>query len=253
MEFDYNHIFLDNRQLTNKAAMIWCNIIATIFGLVWILYLLQLVSIANPAFTYLAPICMILLLLPTILHKILSLSDKSKSREKHTFILALLILGCCLLTTFIASCCLSSYIMAAWLIPMVIACQYYSKKTTTIVYGIGLIGMLASTLITGITIMAALPYILIYCAFYPLLMMITKRTSLLLKKQKLSIMALQAKQNLDNMHEFPDTFLTDCKIKMRYLAKNGINIDVALEKMDGNVEKYNDFVLTFLGESNRGR
>jgi len=109
--------------------------------------------------------------------------------------------------------------------------------------------MLLSMLISGLTIMSALPYILIYCAFYPLCMMITKRTSLLLKKQKLSIMALQAKQSLDNIHEFPDTFITDCRIKMRYLAKNGVDIDSALTKMDGNVEKYNDFVLTFLGES----
>ncbi|MBQ7944963.1 MAG: hypothetical protein IJ326_13000 [Lachnospiraceae bacterium] len=251
MEFDYNHIFLDNRQLTNKAAMIWCNIIAAIFGIVWVLYLLQIVNIANPMFAYLAPVCVILLVLPTVLHKIFSLSDASKVSEKHTFILALFILGCCLLTTFIASCCLSSYIMAAWLLPLVIACQYYSKKTTAIVYAMGLLGMLAATFITGAPVTEALPYIMIYCAFFPLFMMITKRTSLLLKKQKLSIMALQAKQNLDNMHEFPDTFLTDCKIKMHYLAKNGIDIDAALEKMGGNVEKYNDFVLTFLGESNR--
>lgn len=251
MEFDYNHIFLDNRQLTNRASMIWCNIIAGVLGMVWILYLLQIINISNSAFTYLAPICIVLLILPAILYKVLSLSETTKANDKQTFILAIFIISCCLLSTFIASCCLSSYIMTAWLLPMVIACQYYSKKTTITVYLLGLIGMVASTFVNGSFITEALPYILIYCAFFPLFMVITKRTSLLLKKQKLSIMALQAKQNLDNMHEFPDTFLTDCKIKMRYLAKNGIDIDAALEKMNGNVEKYNDFVLTFLGESNR--
>ncbi len=251
MEFDYNHIFLDNRQLTNKAYLIWCKIIAGVLGAVWFLYLLGIIHITNSAFTYLAPTCICLLLLPALLNQILIRSNLAKPGEKLTYILEFCILSCCLAATFVISCCLSHYIMAAWLLPMVIACQYYSKKITTLVYVAGLIGMLLSMLISGFSIMSALPYILIYCAFYPLCMMITKRTSLLLKKQKLSIMALQAKQNLDNMHEFPDTFLTDCRIKMRYLAKNGIDIDTALAKMDGNVEKYNDFVLTFLGESHR--
>lgn len=251
MEFDYNHIFLDNRQLTNKTSLIWCNIMAVIWAVAWLLYQLDFIQITNHAFVYLAPTCVFLLILPSLLYHILLHSKMSEQGEKLTYIIEYFILGICLLTTFIASCCLSSYIMAAWILPMLIACQYYSKKTTTFVYVAGLIGMLLSMAIVGTTIMSALPYILIYCVFYPLCMIITKRTALLLKKQKLSIMALQAKQNLDNMHEFPDTFISDCRIKMRYLAKNGIDIDSALANMDGNVEKYNDFVLTFLGESNR--
>lgn len=251
MEFDYNHIFLDNRQLTNKAALIWCKIIAGVFGIVWILYLLDLIHISNELFFYLAPACMFLLISPALLYHLLLQGKSSEPNEKITYILEHYILVVCLMTTFIAGCCLSSYIMAAWILPMLLACQYYSKKTTTLVFIIGLIGMFLSMIIAGTSIMSALPYVLIYCSFYPLCMMITKRTALLLKKQKLSIMALHAKQNLDNMHEFPDTFVSDCRIKMRYLAKNGIDIDSALEKMDGNVEKYNDFVLTFLGESNR--
>ncbi|MBE5876690.1 MAG: hypothetical protein E7290_07355 [Lachnospiraceae bacterium] len=249
MEFDYNHIFLDNRQLTNKASLIWCNMIAGVFSVAWLLYLLNIIHITNVAFSYLAPACICLLISPSLLNQILLRSRLREQSEKSTYILEHYIISVCLATTFVASCCLSNYIMAAWILPMLIACQYYSKKTTTFVYVAGLIGMLLSMLISGLTIMSALPYILIYCAFYPLCMMITKRTSLLLKKQKLSIMALQAKQSLDNIHEFPDTFITDCRIKMRYLAKNGVDIDSALTKMDGNVEKYNDFVLTFLGES----
>ena len=38
---------------------------------------------------------------------------------------------------------------------------------------------------------------------------------------------------------------------MRYLAKNGVDIDTALANMNGNIEKYNDFMLTFVGESHR--
>ena len=64
-------------------------------------------------------------------------------------------------------------------------------------------------------------------------------------------MAYQAKQTFDEMQEFPDTFVTDCKIKMRYLAKNGVDVDTALKNMNGNIDKYNDFMLTFVGESHR--
>lgn len=96
-----------------------------------------------------------------------------------------------------------------------------------------------------------MPQLLIYCAAYPLFMNITKRTELLMKKQKLSMLAYQAKQTLDHLEELPDTYITDCRIKMRYLAKNGVDVDTALQNMDGNVDKYNDFLLTFVGESHR--
>lgn len=72
-----------------------------------------------------------------------------------------------------------------------------------------------------------------------------------MKKQKLSIMACQARQTFDSISELSENFETDAKIKVRYLTKNGINVDQAIAAMDGNIEKYNDFILTFLGESSR--
>ncbi len=70
------------------------------------------------------------------------------------------------------------------------------------------------------------------------------------KKQQISVMAFHAKKVIDTLQqEFPDTFLSDCHIRMRYLAKNGIDVDNALKRIDGNVDAYNQLVLSFLGES----
>ena len=63
------------------------------------------------------------------------------------------------------------------------------------------------------------------------------------KKQQISVMAFHAKKVIDTLQqEFPDTFLSDCHIRMRYLAKNGIDVDNALKRIDGNVDAYNQLV-----------
>lgn len=72
------------------------------------------------------------------------------------------------------------------------------------------------------------------------------------KKQQISMMAFLAKQAFNTFQqEFPDTFVSDCHIRMRYLARNGVNVDNALKKLDGNVDAYNQLVLSFLSESER--
>lgn len=79
----------------------------------------------------------------------------------------------------------------------------------------------------------------------------SRKTTMLLKKQRLALMAHQAKQTFDALQEFPDTYATDCRIKIRYLAKNGIDVDTALKNMEGNIDNYHDFLLSFVGESHR--
>ena len=77
-----------------------------------------------------------------------------------------------------------------------------------------------------------------------------KRAEFLAKKQQLSLMAFHAKQALDMLRQdFPDTDISDCLIRMRYLAKNGIDVDAALNRLDGNTDAYNDCAASFLAES----
>lgn len=77
-----------------------------------------------------------------------------------------------------------------------------------------------------------------------------KKAETFAKKQQISVMAFHAKKAIDTLQqEFPDTFVSDCQIRMRYLAKNGIDVDNALKRLDGNVDSYNQLVLSFLGES----
>ena len=77
-----------------------------------------------------------------------------------------------------------------------------------------------------------------------------KKAGTFAKKQQIAMMAFHAKKAIDDLqHEFPDTFLSDCQIRMRYLAKNGIDVDNALKRLGGNVDSYNQLVLSFLGES----
>lgn len=79
-----------------------------------------------------------------------------------------------------------------------------------------------------------------------------KRAAMLAKKQQISIMAYHAKHVIDSLQQqFPDTFVSDCRIKMRYLAKNGIDVDAALIRLGNNVEAYNELVLSFLKESDK--
>lgn len=79
-----------------------------------------------------------------------------------------------------------------------------------------------------------------------------KKAGQFAKKQQISIMAYHAKQVLDSLQtQFPDTFISDCRIKMRFLAKRGIDVDSALVRLDNNIEAYNELVLSFLEESDR--
>lgn len=276
MNYDFNRILLENKQLTNKSALLWMNMMAGIAGFIWLLGLLHIISTVTWIFYILMPLTILLLILPTILNKILHLSASNDT--KHITIFTLCILSCSLLSVFLLSVALSHYVAVIWLFPLIIACQYSSKKITKYTFLFGLSGMILSyflalyvgawdynmmgapllnvtrniTLqIAGYATLYLLPKVLLYCVAYPLFITLTNRTCLLLNKQKLAIMAHQAKQTFDEMQEFPDTFVTDCKIKMRYLDKNGVDIDTALKNMNGNIDKYNDFMLTFVGESHR--
>lgn len=276
MDYDFNRILLENRQITNKSALLWMEIMAGVVGLIWMLGLLHVISTTTWVFYYLMPAAILILLLPAILNIILKCSDSADVNKIK--LLTMSILGCSLISVFLLSVALSHYVSFCWLFPMLIACQYYSKRITNYTFAAGLVGMISSYFISlfvgawdynmmgspalnivrnislpiaGYAILYLLPRVLLYCASFPLFLAITKRTCLLLKKQKLAIMAYQAKQTFDEMQEFPDTFITDCKIKMRYLAKNGVDVDTALANMNGNIDKYNDFMLTFVGESHR--
>lgn len=278
MDYDFNRILLENRQNTNKSALLWMELMAGVTGFIWLLGLLHVISTVTWIFYDLMPVTVLILLLPAILNKMLKLSDAITADSHKSKLLTMIILGCSLISVFLLSVALSHYVAVAWLFPMMIACQYYSKKITKYTFTAGLCGMISSYIISlfvgawdynmmaspalhvmrnitlpiaGYAFLYLLPRILLYCIAFPLFVAITKRTCLLLKKQKLSIMAYQAKQTFDEMQEFPDTFVTDCKIKMRYLAKNGVDVDTALKNMNGNIDKYNDFMLTFVGESHR--
>lgn len=77
-----------------------------------------------------------------------------------------------------------------------------------------------------------------------------KKAGSFAKKQQIAMMAFHAKKAIDDLQqEFPDTFLSDCQIRMRYLSKNGIDVDNALKRLGGNVDNYNQLVLSFLGKS----
>lgn len=79
-----------------------------------------------------------------------------------------------------------------------------------------------------------------------------KKADTFSKKQQISIMAFHAKQAMNTFQqEFSDTFVSNYHIRMRYLAKSGINVDNALRKLDGNIDAYNQLVLSFLSENEK--
>jgi membrane protein len=230
-----------------------------VIGIAWIFTLFHIISVPAPAFQIIAPVSIFILLLPAVVNHLMHLSDILLVGSKGINLLTGLILGCNLTAVFLLSSTLSHYASIIWLLPTLIACQYYSKRITSHIFLGGFVGMILSFYVSiylgiedlNLALVHLMPQLLIYCAAYPLFMNITKRTELLMKKQKLSMLAYQAKQTLDHLEELPDTYITDCRIKMRYLAKNGVDVDTALQNMDGNVDKYNDFLLTFVGESHR--
>lgn len=259
MQYNYNHIFLENRQISNTSAIRWSCFTAMVIGIAWIFTLFHIISVPAPAFQIIAPVSIFILLLPAVVNHLMHLSDILLVGSKGINLLTGLILGCNLTAVFLLSSTLSHYASIIWLLSTLIACQYYSKRITSHIFLGGFVGMILSFYVSiylgiedlNLALVHLMPQLLIYCAAYPLFMNITKRTELLMKKQKLSMLAYQAKQTLDHLEELPDTYITDCRIKMRYLAKNGVDVDTALQNMDGNVDKYNDFLLTFVGESHR--
>ena len=259
MQYNYNHIFLENRQISNTSAIRWSCFTAMVIGIAWIFTLFHIISVPALAFQIIAPVSIFILLLPAVVNHLMHLSDILLVGLKGINLLTGLILGCNLTAVFLLSSTLSHYAAIIWLLPTLIACQYYSKRITSHIFLGGFVGMILSFYVSiylgiedlNLALVHLMPQLLIYCAAYPLFMNITKRTELLMKKQKLSMLAYQAKQTLDHLEELPDTYITDCRIKMRYLAKNGVDVDTALQNMDGNVDKYNDFLLTFVGESHR--
>lgn len=259
MQYNYNHIFLENRQISNTSAIRWSCFTAMVIGIAWIFTLFHIISVPALAFQIIAPVSIFILLLPAVVNHLMHLSDILLVGSKGINLLTGLILGCNLTAVFLLSSTLSHYASIIWLLPTLIACQYYSKHITSHIFLGGFVGMILSFYVSiylgiedlNLALVHLMPQLLIYCAAYPLFMNITKRTELLMKKQKLSMLAYQAKQTLDHLEELPDTYITDCRIKMRYLAKNGVDVDTALQNMDGNVDKYNDFLLTFVGESHR--
>lgn len=259
MQYNYNHIFLENRQISNTSAIRWSCFTAMVIGIAWIFTLFHIISVPALAFQIIAPVSIFILLLPAVVNHLMHLSDILLVGSKGINLLTGLILGCNLTAVFLLSSTLSHYASIIWLLPTLIACQYYSKRITSHIFLGGFVGMILSFYVSiylgiedlNLALVHLMPQLLIYCAAYPLFMNITKRTELLMKKQKLSMLAYQAKQTLVHLEELPDTYITDCRIKMRYLAKNGVDVDTALQNMDGNVDKYNDFLLTFVGESHR--
>jgi len=259
MQYNYNHIFLENRQISNTFAIRWSCFTAMVIGSAWIFTLFHIISVPALALQIIAPVSIFILLLPAVVNHLMHLSDILLVGLKGINLLTGLILGCNLTAVFLLSSTLSHYASIIWLLPTLIACQYYSKRITSHIFLGGFVGMILSFYVSiylgiedlNLALVHLMPQLLIYCAAYPLFMNITKRTELLMKKQKLSMLAYQAKQTLDHLEELPDTYITDCRIKMRYLAKNGVDVDTALQNMDGNVDKYNDFLLTFVGESHR--
>ena len=134
-----------------------------------------------------------------------------------------------------------------------------------LVYKLALIWL---TLMTGISLIAGVLYLYGYmpaAALWSLLFIIptgifllfgvhyfNKKVKLLAQKQQISAMAYHAKQVINNFQQqIPDTLISDSKIKMRYLARHGIDVDAAMARLGHNVEAYNELALAFLRESDK--
>lgn len=79
-----------------------------------------------------------------------------------------------------------------------------------------------------------------------------KKAKILAQKQQISMMSYHAKQVLEHLQQqIPDTVITDSRIKMRYLARHGIDIDAAMARLGHNTEKYNELAMTFLRNSDK--
>ena len=197
MQYNYNHIFLENRQISNTSAIRWSCFTAMVIGIAWIFTLFHIISVPAPAFQIIAPVSIFILLLPAVVNHLMHLSDILLVGSKGINLLTGLILGCNLTAVFLLSSTLSHYASIIWLLPTLIACQYYSKRITSHIFLGGFVGMILSFYVSiylgiedlNLALVHLMPQLLIYCAAYPLFMNITKRTELLMKKQKLSMLA----------------------------------------------------------------
>lgn len=87
--------------------------------------------------------------------------------------------------------------------------------------------------------------LLIVCRYH-------KKAKILAQKQQISMMAYHAKQVLEHLQrQIPDTLISDSRIKMRYLARHGVDIDAAMARLGHNVEKYNELAMAFLRNSDK--
>jgi len=101
MQYNYNNIFLENRQMTNQSSLHWMSMIAALISVVWIFSLFHIISIFTVAFQIIAPVSILILLLPTILNKVMHLSDIVSVGSKGIRLLTGFILGCSLASAFL--------------------------------------------------------------------------------------------------------------------------------------------------------
>ncbi|MDE6916336.1 MAG: hypothetical protein K2P39_06010 [Lachnospiraceae bacterium] len=79
-----------------------------------------------------------------------------------------------------------------------------------------------------------------------------RKSALLAQKHQISLMAYHARQVMEHLQQqIPDTLITDSKIKIRYLARHGVDVDAALTRLGHNVEKYNELAAAFVQNSGK--
>ena len=79
-----------------------------------------------------------------------------------------------------------------------------------------------------------------------------RKSALLTQKHQISLMAYHARQVMEHLQQqIPDTLITDSKIKIRYLARHGVDVDAALTRLGHNVEKYNELAAAFVQNSGK--
>ena len=93
MQYNYNHIFLENRQISNTSAIRWSCFTAMVIGIAWIFTLFHIISVPALAFQIIAPVSIFILLLPAVVNHLMHLSDILLVGLKGINLLTGLILG----------------------------------------------------------------------------------------------------------------------------------------------------------------
>ncbi len=76
-----------------------------------------------------------------------------------------------------------------------------------------------------------------------------RKADIIIKNQLISITASHARQTFEAYcRDFPDTYISDSRIKMCYLSRNGIDVDGALKRLNSNIDVYNKLALSFIKE-----